>query len=175
MAEGDTPKIVVDSDWKSQARAEKERLAAAERQKAAEKQKRAEASPAAPPAGAPGKGPARSAETDDDRGLPPADFQSLIGTLITQALMYLGAFPDPQTGRAVVSLEHGRFHIDLLSVLEEKTKGNLTQAESQDLKQALYELQMRYVEISKAVAQMAQKGKVAGPGAGAGPIGIPAV
>jgi len=167
MAEGDTPKIVVDSDWKSQARAEKERLAAGERQKAAEKQKKADA--AATTTGAAGRAASQDAELGDDRGLPPADFQALIGTLITQALMYLGAFPDPQTGRAIVSLEHARFHIDLLSVLEEKTKGNLSEAEAQDLKQALYELQMRYVEISKAVAQMAQKGKVGAAGQVVGP------
>jgi hypothetical protein len=170
MAEGDTPKIVVDSDWKSQARAEKERLAAGERQKAAEKQKKAET---APVAGAAGKAAPQGAESGDDRGLPPADFQALIGTLITQALMYLGAFPDPQTGRAIVSLEHARFHIDLLSVLEEKTKGNLTEEEAQDLKQALYELRMRYIEISKAVAQMAQKGKAGAPGQVVGPGAAP--
>lgn len=165
MAEGETPKIVVDSDWKSQARAEKERLAAGERQKAAEKQRRAEAAPPPAVTGAPGAPVARDhGEDADDRELPPADFQALIGTLITQALMYLGAFPDPQTGKAIVSLDHGRFHIDLLAVLEEKTRGNLTPDEAQDLKQALHELRMRFVEISKAVAAMAQKGRAAPQG-----------
>jgi hypothetical protein len=155
MAEGETPKIVVDSDWKSQARAEKERLAAAEKAKAAEKAAKAKT---AEEAGLP-----PSAEGDPQEGLPPADFQSLLGTMITQALMYLGGFPDPQTGRAIVSLEHAKFHIDLISVLQEKTKGNLTTQEAQDLSQAVSQLRLRFVEIGKAVAQMAAE-RAAGKG-----------
>ncbi|MBL8763013.1 MAG: DUF1844 domain-containing protein [Phycisphaerae bacterium] len=153
-------KIIVDSDWKSQAQAEKERLAANER---ADKEKlAAKGGPAA--AGAPG----------DSRELPPADFTSVVGTLVTQALMYLGGFPDPQTGRAVVSLEYARFHIDLLTVLQEKTKGNLAEREAQDLTEAIYELQMRYVQIGKMIASQALgKGPAAGvPGAEVpGPLG----
>ena len=139
MSESEAPKIIVDSDWKSQARAEKDRLAQAEKQ--AEKKVEKRAGDGAPPG--PGK-------------LPEADFSTLIGTLITQALMYLGAFPD-QDGRAMVSLEHARFHIDLLAVLEEKTRGNITEEEAADLKRTLIEVRMRYVEISKAVADMVAK------------------
>ena len=165
MAEGETPKIVVDSDWKSQARAEKERLAAAEKAKAAEKAAKVKSDEET--------GLPLSPAGDAQEGLPPADFQSLLGTMITQALMYLGGFPDPQTGRAIVSLEHAKFHIDLLAVLQEKTKGNLTTQEAQDLNQAVSQLRLRFVEIGKAVAQMASerqgqgKGGIPGaPGAG---------
>jgi hypothetical protein len=161
MAEGETPKIVVDSDWKSQARAEKERLAAAEKSKAAEKAAKAGAQPG-DAAGA-GAGADEGAE-----GMPPADFQSLMGTMITQALMYLGGFPDPQTGRAIVSLEHAKFHIDLLAVLQEKTKNNLTPQEGQDLTQALSQLRLRFVEITKAVAQMAAERQAQGKGGAPG-------
>ena len=108
------PKIVIDSDWKSQAQAEKERLAAAERSKAP--MSRSAGDPAVPQEG-------------DGEGLPEANFKALIGTLITNALMYLGAFPDPQSGRAMVAPEYAKFHIDLLGVLQEKTKGNLTEEE----------------------------------------------
>lgn len=155
MADGETPKIVVDSDWKSQARAEKDRLAAAEKAKQAEKPK-AEAGGAAPG----GEG---------EEGLPPADFQSLLGTMVTQALIYMGGFPDPQTGRAMVSLEHAKFHIDLLATLEAKTKGNLTEQEAADIGQALNELRLRFVEITKVVAQMAAERRAGGgraPGQG---------
>ncbi len=163
MAE-ETPKIVVDSDWKSQARAEKERLAAAEKQKATEKQR------AAPPQGQPGPGGGPEA---DDQGVPQSDFASLIGSLATQALMYMGAFPDPETGRAIVSLDHARFHIELLGVLEEKTKGNLTEQEEQHLKQVLYQLRLQYVEISKAVAQAVKNKQAQAAGsAPSGPIGL---
>jgi len=149
MSESETPKIIVDSDWKSQAQAEKERLAREAEKKAAERP----AGGGAAPGGAPG-GP---------EGLPPADFNSLMGTLITQALMYLGAFPD-QEGRAMVSPEHAKFHIDLLAVLEEKTRGNISEQESSDLKRAVSELRMRYVEISKAVADMIAKERAGGAG-----------
>lgn len=158
MAEGETPKIVVDSDWKSQARAEKERLAATEKAKADEKAKAAAAA---------GVSPEELAEHEQE-GMPPADFQSLMGTMITQALIYMGGFPDPQTGRAVVSLEHAKFHIDLLAVLEEKTKGNLTPQEAGDITQALSQLRLRFVEITKMVAQMAAERRAGG---GKGPMG----
>ncbi len=139
--------LVVDSDWKSQAQAEKERLAAAEKEKAAS-------------AGAKGG--------KDDR-LPPADFNALVGTLVTQAFMYMGGFPDPETGRAVVSIEHAKFHIDLLAVVQAKTTGNLTPEEAEDLGRAVHELRLRFVEVSQAVAEMIkQRAAKAGAGAGGG-------
>ncbi len=149
------PGLVVDSDWKSQAQAEKEKLAAAERAKA-------EARGAKP-------GAADAAEGQPGRG-EKIDFQALMGTLATQALMYMGAFPD-ESGRAMVSLEHARFHIDLLAVLEEKTRGNLTAAEADELKGVAHELRMRYVDISQAVMKAAKE-RIAKGGAGAAaPIG----
>ncbi|HYE01797.1 MAG TPA: DUF1844 domain-containing protein [Phycisphaerales bacterium] len=158
MAENDPPqpKIIVDSDWKSQARAEKQRLEEAER--------------TGPQRPRPGTGPATAAaapgapaEHPDEA--PPADFSALLGTLVTQALLYLGGFPDPQTGRAVVSLEHARLYIDLLQVLQDKTKGNLSADESEDLAQALNELRLRFVEVSRAVSAMVAKRAAEGQGA----------
>lgn len=172
MAEGEAPKIVVDSDWKSQARAEKERLAAAEKAKAQDKSKSPAPAAAGTPAHAADAGAPLGHEPEE---LPQADFQALLGTMITQALMYMGGFPDPQTGQAVVSLEYARFHIDMIAVLEEKTKGNLTPQEAQDLNQALNQLRLRFVEITKVVAQMAERraakgmgvtGPMPGPGMG---------
>lgn len=131
MTDSDQPKIIVDDDWKSSAQAEKAKLAAQEEEKA---QKAAES------------------------GLPEKlGFKELISMLATQALMYMGAFPD-QTGRAMVSLDVARLNIDLLSVVEEKTKGNLTEEESQMITQTIAELQHQFVEVSKAVAQAAQDG-----------------
>ncbi len=161
MAESEPPKIVVDSDWKAQAQAEKERLAAKEREAAAR------AAPAGGAAGAPG---GRGAEE-----LPAPDFMALVSMLATNALTYLGAFPDPQTGRAVVAPDYARVYIDLMGILEEKTKGNLTEEESRDLAQVLSELRLRYVEITKFVAQELAK-QAAGKGGGAGgpgPGGVP--
>jgi hypothetical protein len=179
--QGEAPKIVIDSDWKAQAQKEREKLAEKERlsKEAAEKARQQQSAipgmpgmtPAArggsPEAGAGGSGGGQA------QGMPPADFQTLVGTMVTQALMYMGAFPDPETGRAIVSLEHARFHIDLLAVLEAKTKSNLTPEEAGDLAQALNELRVRFVEIVQAVAQMKKEGKLkpAGPGGG-GPMSM---
>ncbi|MFO0493154.1 MAG: DUF1844 domain-containing protein, partial [bacterium] len=104
-------KLIIDSDWKNQAQAEKDRLAAKEAQAKAS----AKAKQPAGLAGAIGGGAGAGAGGPGE--LPEADFQSLLGTMVTQALMYMGAFPDPETGRAVVSLEYARLHIDLLAVL----------------------------------------------------------
>ncbi len=125
------PKILVDTDWKAEAQAEKERLT-----------KKAEEADA--------KGGPRSGE------MPPASFQMLVGTIASQAVMGLGAVRDPRSGGVVVDLDAARFAIDLLGVIEQKTKGNLTDEETKDISQALAELRQRFVQVSEAVnAQVA--------------------
>ena len=121
-----TPKIIVDTDWKAEAQAEKQRLA-----------KKAEEAEA--------KAGGKSGE------LPQANFQMLVGTLASQAVMGLGAVRDPKTGGVVVDLEAARFAIDLLAVIEDKTKGNLTDEETKEVSQALAELRARFVQVSDAV------------------------
>jgi hypothetical protein len=169
------PKLIVDSDWKSQAQAEKEKLAAKEREKEEARAKAKAAAGAMPGAGMGAGAPG----PDGYEELPPASFQALLGTMVTQCLMYMGAFPDPETGRAIVSLEHAKFHIDLLAVLQDKTKGNLQPDEADAINQVVSELRLRYVDISKAVAKhMADRaagkgGPTGGMGAmpGPGPAG----
>jgi hypothetical protein len=68
----------------------------------------------------------------------------------------------------MVALDLAKFNIDLLGVLEAKTKGNLTDAENQTLSRALYELRMHYVEMGKAVQRAIQEGKI-----GKAPAGTP--
>lgn len=147
------PKIVVDADWKAQARAEKERLASAEK----------------PAPAAPGAKPAAGAPEPVE-----ATFEELVRLLATQTLMYLGAFPDPETGRAVVALDYAKLHVDLLAVLEQKAKGNLTPQEQSMLTRVLHELRMQYVEVARAVAKAVEEGRVAraGPG-GVQPVAPP--
>jgi DNA replication initiation complex subunit (GINS family) len=149
------PKLIIDTDWKSQAQAEKERLA----------QKTAAAKPATPPGAAAGApGPEGAPEAQEVR------FEDVVGLLATQALSYLGYFGDPQTGQAVVSLEYAKLHIDMLAVLEAKTKGNLTEQEQKFLAKTLSQLRMEFVEISKAVAKAVQEGRIK-PTAGGGIVG----
>ena len=138
MSEPETPKLHVDSDWKAQAQAEKERLSRQEAEKA----------------------PKGGREE-----MPPADFRSLMGILASQAISGLGGYADEQ-GRVMVDLVGSRFAIDLLGVLEEKTKGNLSADESKDLKEVLAELRSRFVQIAQAVAARMASGQgvaTAGP------------
>jgi hypothetical protein len=154
-----TPKLQVDADWKAQAQAEKERLTAEESARAAEA-----------PEGAPGGRPE----------MPEASFKTLVNVLSAQALMGLGMMQDPETKGVVVDLEGSRFSIDLLSVVEEKTKGNLTDEESELISRQLGDLRARYVEITRWIATQAAAGPTTpggapgAPGAaidpGAGPI-----
>ena len=121
------PKIHIDSDWKAQAQAEKEKLS--------EKVKDAEST--GPEGAAKGAG-----------GLPPASFETLVSTMATQALFAMGAIPDPRTGQRMQHMELARHHIDMLTVLEEKTKGNLTDDETKMLTGTTYELRSRYIQLS---------------------------
>lgn len=175
----DEPKIIIDDDWKKQARAEKAKLAEAD--KAA--QERAAAAKAAATAPLPGMtsapapvgGPA-DAQPDDPNAPYKVDFNELLRMFGTQALMYLGQFPDPQTGKAIIALDVAKVQIDLLGVIEEKTKGNLTPQEEADLKGLLGELRMIFVEISRGVAKAMQEGRIGPRGEvrpPAGPMGGP--
>jgi len=85
-----------------------------------------------------------------EESLPSIDFATFVLSLSHSALMHLGEAPNPETGKLEKSLGMARQTIDLISMLEEKTKGNLTGDEERLLGQILYDLRMRYVELSKA-------------------------
>jgi hypothetical protein len=65
------------------------------------------------------------------------------------AALFLGQIPNPQTGKGEVNLELARMFIDQLAMIQEKTRGNLTQEESTVLRNALSNLQMVFVEVSQ--------------------------
>ena len=81
-----------------------------------------------------------------------------MGLLASQAIMGLGAYTDPQSGGVVVDLPGAKFAIDLLGVLEEKTKGNLDEAEGEEIAKVLTELRARFVQVAQLVAQQAEAG-----------------
>ena len=66
------------------------------------------------------------------------------------AALFLGQIPNPQTGQAEVNLEVARMFIDQLAMIQEKTRGNLTNEESTVLRNALSSLQMAFVEASQS-------------------------
>jgi hypothetical protein len=138
MAE-EQPSLHIDTDWKKQAQEEKRKLAEQEQKKAAEAPAAAKAGPAQEGTRRPG---ARGG-----REMPPASFSTLVNSLVTQALFYLGDLA-PQGGEPNVNLDMAKHQIDTLSILEEKTKGNLTEDEQRMLDAALYEGRMRYVNVA---------------------------
>jgi len=81
--------------------------------------------------------------------LPPANFISFVTSLGMQAFMQLGLMPEAQSGKTIKDLKHAQYLIDTLVVLEEKTRGNLEDAEKKALDQLLYELRIKFVEASK--------------------------
>lgn len=81
---------------------------------------------------------------------PPADFSIVVGMFSTQAMVALGTIPNPATGQPDVQLELARHLIDLIAVLENKTHGNLDQAEADMLESTLHHLRMSFLEQSRA-------------------------
>ena len=67
------------------------------------------------------------------------------------AALFLGQIPNPKTGEGEVNLELAKMFIDQLSMIQEKTRGNLTTDEATVLKSTLSNLQMIYVEVSQHV------------------------
>src|SRR6478736_4392974 len=65
------------------------------------------------------------------------------------AALFLGQIPNPQTGQGEVNLELAKMFIDQLAMIQEKTRGNLTQEEATVLRNALSNLQMVFVEVSQ--------------------------
>ena len=81
-------------------------------------------------------------------------FAAFIFSLASSAAIHFGDLPDPVTGAKVEpNLEGAAQMIEILALLEEKTRGNLTAEERQLLEQILYELRMRFVEASKGGAE----------------------
>ena len=87
----------------------------------------------------------------DHETLPHIDFATFVLSLSHSALMHLGEVPDPDTNETRVDLPMAKQNIDILALLEEKTKANLTGDEERLLAQVLFDLRMRYVERSKKV------------------------
>ncbi len=110
----------IDSDWKTEAAREKERLAAEDRA---------------------ARRPAAATE---------ADFIELVNLMAMQAAISLGGYQGPGGERIAPNPLAAKHHIDLLEVLEKKTSGNLTDEEKRVLDAVMYELRMQYVQTVSA-------------------------
>lgn len=127
MAEQDEPKkVITDQDWKSQVQKEKETLKAQEQEQAPQ------------------------AESKDRPALPEAEFEGLVSFFATQAYFALGLLRDKKDADKKIApdLEMARYNIDMLALLEQKCKGNLTSDEQDILHNTLGQLRMLFVNMS---------------------------
>ena len=88
-------------------------------------------------------------DREEPKELPQIDFTTFVLSLSHSAFVHLGDVPGPNAERVPPNLVLARQSIDILSLLEEKTKGNLNGEEERLLEQVIYELRMRYIEVAK--------------------------
>lgn len=124
MAENDKEekKIIVDDDWKKEAQQEKEALSQEQKADGAEKQR---------------------------PSLPPADFAGLVSLLATQAFFAMGLLRNEEDKDRPVDLSMAKYNIDMLEIIEQKTKGNLSEDEEKLLGDTLHQLRMAFVKLSE--------------------------
>jgi hypothetical protein len=128
-------KIFVDEDWKNQVAAEKQ---AAQRQ-----------APHQP-------GEPASAAAVGSQAIP-ATFDLLVTSFVTEAMVALGQIAHPISGKQQFDPAAARFAIDMLDVIAEKTKGNLTSDEERGLEQVIHQLRMAFVAVSSQHSTKAPK------------------
>lgn len=90
-----------------------------------------------------GTSPQKKARASDPR------FLNHVTSLAIQGMIFMGEVPHPLTGEIEKNLEQSKFMIDTLGMIREKTQGNLSEEEENTLNASLYELQLKYVEVSQ--------------------------
>jgi hypothetical protein len=128
----DEKKIIIDEDWKSQVQAEMEALQR-------EVEDSADTSSVAASA---------AKASGGEQPMPPASFEMLVTSLATEALMSMGQVPNPITGKTEANRGQAQYLIDMLDMLRQKTKGNLTPAEDDLIENVLHQLRMLFITVA---------------------------
>ena len=136
MSNNDEKKIFIDEDWKEQVRREKEE-ALLKKQQEAEKL----ASPSTVDTSPDNSGDKLSQEVDDEID---ASFANLVASLAAQAMFALGVIAPQGAQQVTVNLDQAKFFLDTLTMLQRKTRGNLTKEEELHLTEALAEMEQVY-------------------------------
>ena len=130
MADNQGKKLIIDDDWKQEAQKEKESLAEKENQ------------------------PEENGDTaGNTASLPPANFSSLVSMLGTQAFYAMGFIRTSEDQEPVKDLQMAKYNVDLLGVLQEKTKNNLSDEDHKLLDETLQQLRMAFVQASSQPAK----------------------
>lgn len=95
--------------------------------------------------------------TDDGEEIPgaadPASFVNFLSMLATNAATALGAVPNPATGKRMLDLDTGKYWLDVLGMIKEKTSNNLHAQEARLLEGLLGDLRMQYVQLVRATEE----------------------
>ena len=122
-------KIIIDEDWKSQVEREKAEAAQEPQQ--------------------PVQAQSEQSQPDARAPMPPADLSFLANTLYLQGTIALGMLPNPVSNKAEVQLDRAKHAIDLLVMLQQKTEGNRTPDETEELDAILHQLRMAFVGVQR--------------------------
>ena len=128
----------VDESWKDQASEEKDKLADVETQQEKD-------SGASDPTSVQSEAPADNTEHANE--IVEVNFLNYVTSLGFQAMIFMGEILNPVTNQIEKNLTQAKFLIDTLTMLKEKTTGNLTDQENDLLENSIYELQMKYVQL----------------------------
>ena len=137
------PTIHIDTDWKKQAQEEKRRLV----EEAAKSAPAPTAAAAVPMVSGAAAAPTARRAGAGGRELPPPGIASLVQSIMTQILFYLGELTS-SSGAGGIDLDMAKYQLDQLGVLEEKTVNNLTESEKTLLDAALYETRSRFISVA---------------------------
>ena len=88
-------------------------------------------------------------ENENESEIPGIDFATFVMSLASSVLVHLGELEHPDTRERTANLPLAKQTIDILGMLREKSRGNLTQEEAQVLDNLLYDLRMKYVDAKK--------------------------
>jgi len=119
-------KIIVDEDWKEQAAKEKDNLV---EQEQTDKEKQD--------------------DQQQPRDLPPADFAGLVSMLATQAFFALGVIRTKEDEEPQTNMALAQYNIDMLGIVEEKTRDHLTDEEKKLVEGTIHQLRMAFVQVSQ--------------------------
>jgi hypothetical protein len=160
QAAGQPVQVASDEDWKDRVKAEAAALDQQFRSQSARDPVPArESHPSTDPAQVAesqateaGTPEGRRSDPPTAREMPTPTFGDLVGLLSAQAMMFLGMLPNPSTQKPETQLPTARYFIDMISILEAKTAGQLTKEESHILDDTLHSLRMTYMQRSQPTA-----------------------
>ena len=93
--------------------------------------------------------PQENGKSKQQESMPRIDFTTLVMSFASAAIINMGKVPDPMTGQVQKNFGFAQQNIDIIALLQEKTRGNVSEEEGKMMEQVLYELRLEFVEAKK--------------------------